>query len=95
MQKINKSLVAATLLLVILSNPIGWFTAEEKANVIYAHHGGVLIEDGCAFAESVEVFAGISAFGFALVPGFQPVAVAYGAGALGAKFYRWMKGCSR
>jgi hypothetical protein len=78
MEKLNRSLVVVTLLLLLLAiGPFRQTLEAARAPVTCAE-----------YAQRWEMFAAIGAFSFALIPGFQPIAIAYGAVALGAKAYQ-------
>jgi hypothetical protein len=78
MEKLNRSLVVVTLVLLLLA--VGPFRRTLEASPA---------PTTCAeYAQRWEMFAAIGAFSFALMPGMQPIAIAYGAVALGAKVYQ-------
>jgi hypothetical protein len=78
MDKLNRSLVIVTLLLLLLS-------VTPFRQVLEARHHTATCDQ---YAQRWEILFAMGAFSFALIPGFQPVAIAYGVGALGAKAYQ-------
>lgn len=69
------------LSLLMMTDP---FTVKAQDRPPIADSWG-LINDWCGFSRKAEFFASMTAFGFAFIPGMQPVAIAYTAVAIAAK----------
>jgi hypothetical protein len=79
MNRQEKRIALVLTLVFVLSIPSPSLAQQQRE--------GWFINDWCRFSRSAETLAAMTAFGLGLIPPLQPVAIVYGAAAIGFKLY--------